>query len=80
MTIVAWAAVDGGQVTEIGFLPCRIEPNGHVTPLDPGSPKGAEVVDYVRKCGTSQQLNGRLVPGGPALAGYSTIRVVPDRP
>ena len=79
MTMVAWATVESGKVTDIGFLPCWLQPNAHVVPFDPSSAQGAQVVEYVRKCCTTQRLNGRIVPGGPSLAGHPTVRVVPDR-
>jgi poly-gamma-glutamate synthesis protein (capsule biosynthesis protein) len=79
MTMVAWAAVDGGKVVDIGFLPCWIEPNAHVVPFAASSPRGEEVVEYFRKCCVTQRLNARVVTGGPTLAGLATVRVIPDR-
>ena len=78
MTMFAWARVSAGHISDVGFVPCRLTPDGLVHPFDPSSPEGAEVVRYVERCNSTQGLNGRLEPsGGLELAGCHTVRVVP---
>lgn len=76
-TCVAWVTVTDGKVDGAGFLPAILNPEGQVVPLDPGTPEGAEVVDYVQKGCDTQGLATRLEPGGVELAGLPTVRAVP---
>lgn len=78
MTALAWATVEDATVSGIGFLPCRLNPEGQVFPVYPTSPEGKEVVDYVEKGCTTQGLNARFTTDGAiALGGCPTVRVVP---
>ena len=73
-------AVDGG-IADAGFLPCRLNAEGQVFPVDPGSPEGKEVVDYLRKACTTQGLSPRFeTEGAVDLGGHRTVKVVPGRP
>ena len=77
MTAVAWAKLDRSGVSEIGFLPCRLTSDGLVHAFDVSTSEGAEVVDYVLKGITSQNLNGRMdLKGAISLAGRKTVKVV----
>lgn len=78
MTVLAWATATEGKIDAIGFLPCRLTPEGLVVPVDPASPEGKEVVDYVEKGCSSQNLNARITTDGAAeLAGHPTVQVIP---
>jgi poly-gamma-glutamate synthesis protein (capsule biosynthesis protein) len=78
MTIWAWARADRSGITDIGFVPCRLRPDGSVDAVDPDSPEGREVVDYVATCNDTQGLNGRLTTdGAPVIAGRRSVRVLP---
>ena len=77
MTMVAWAKASENGVSEIGFLPCRLCPDGSVNPLQLGSDESNELLSYFAKCNTTQRLNGRAVPvSSVSLAGFPTVRVV----
>jgi poly-gamma-glutamate capsule biosynthesis protein CapA/YwtB (metallophosphatase superfamily) len=77
MTLLAWARADAKGVNNIGFVPCRLRPDGRVVAVDPASSEGREVVEYVERCIASQKLNGRVVAEEAAeLAGYKSLRVV----
>lgn len=76
MTALAWARIDGAAITAIGLLPCRLTPDGCVHPLRAGADDHAAVCAYLAECNRSQGLAGTLVAGGPALAGYPTLRFV----
>jgi len=79
MTLIAWARASRGGVSGIGFLPCKLAPDGKVHPLRVHSAESAEVLRYFEQCNTSQRLNGRAVLESSAvLAGYPTLRVVPN--
>lgn len=79
MTMIAWASAGKGGIDGVGLLPCRLTPDGRVHPLRLNSPESNEVVSYLEKCNVSQKLNGRFVPeGSRSLAGFETLRVVPE--
>lgn len=76
MTVLAWATAGRDGVTDIGFLPCRLTPDGLVHPLALGSPESDEVVRYLGECDRSQGLRSRITPeGAMLLAGFRTLRV-----
>jgi poly-gamma-glutamate synthesis protein (capsule biosynthesis protein) len=77
MTVFAWARARVEGVSDIGFVPCRLRSDGRVVAVDPTSHEGREVVDYVERCITSQNLSARITTDeAPELAGYKTLRVV----
>ncbi|WP_162256422.1 CapA family protein [Sphingomonas sp. Root710] len=77
MTLFAYAQAEGTGVQDIGFLPCRLRPDGRVEPVHRDSGEGKEVVDYVERCNISQGLNARLTTDGAIeIAGWPTVRVV----
>lgn len=79
MTALAWATVDDGKIDDIGFVPCRLQPDGRVRPVDVESEEGQEVIDYVAKGCETQRLNGRIEAGGIELGGHASVRLVPTR-
>ena len=81
MTALGLVTAVDGAIADVGFLPCRLNPEGQVYPVDPGSPEGTEVVDYLWKGCTTQGLNARFeTEGAIDLGGHPTVRVVPDSP
>jgi len=77
MTALTWATIDDSGVNGIGFLPCRLNPEGQVIPVDPTSPDGEEVVDYVWKGCTTQGLNASIESDGAIeLGGCPTVRIM----
>jgi len=78
MTLLGWAQAENNTITEVGFIPCRLRPDGRVTAVHPDSIEGKEIVGYVNRCNESQKLNGRLITdGAPVVGGYASVRVVP---
>jgi len=77
MTLMAWASVGSDGVSEIGFVPCRLRPDGSVAAVDPASEEGKEVLAYVERCIVSQKLNGRICTDrARPLAGRPSVCVV----
>lgn len=79
MTLIAWVtAGEGRGQLQMGFLPCRMTPDGLVHPLKLDSPESAQVVNYMKRCNMTQRLNGRFVSEHSVeLAGLKTLRLVP---
>ncbi|MQA13855.1 MAG: CapA family protein [Pseudonocardiaceae bacterium] len=79
MTALAWVGLDGTTIDGAGFLPCRLNPAGQVEPLDPSSPAGAAVVEYVRTGCDTQDLGVELVNSPDVvLGGLPTVEVVAE--
>jgi poly-gamma-glutamate synthesis protein (capsule biosynthesis protein) len=57
MTALAWVKVADGKVTSAGFLPCMLNRQGQVYPVDATSDEGRKVTEYVAAGSTSQKLN-----------------------
>jgi poly-gamma-glutamate synthesis protein (capsule biosynthesis protein) len=78
MTLIAWATADRTGISDIGFLPCRLTPEGLVRPLRLDSSESAEVIRYLDKCNTTQHLESLIVPAASmSIAGFPTLRVIP---
>jgi hypothetical protein len=78
MTVMAWATASRAGVTDMGFLPCRLTPDGLVHPLRLGSPESDQVLTYMRKCHETQGLKSQIsAERSKVIAGFSTLRVVP---
>lgn len=78
MTMLGWVRAEGGCIHSVGFVPCRLRPDGRVVAVDPESTEGAEVVEYVARCNRTQRLNGRLViDGAPVVGGHRSVQVLP---
>jgi poly-gamma-glutamate capsule biosynthesis protein CapA/YwtB (metallophosphatase superfamily) len=81
MSIIAWARASRSGVFDIGFLPCRLTPDGCIHPLSLNSPDSNEVVAYLTKCNRTQHLNGVVsAEDSSPIAGFPTLRVVPGGP
>lgn len=79
MTLFAYARADSNGVHDIGFLPCRLRPDGRVEPVHRDSEEGQEVIEYVERCNVSQGLNARLTfDDAIDIAGWPTVRVIPS--
>lgn len=77
MTLLAYARADRNGVQELGFVPCRLRPDGRVSAVNPASDEGSEVVEYVSRCISSQKLNARITAHGAILlASHETMRVI----
>jgi poly-gamma-glutamate capsule biosynthesis protein CapA/YwtB (metallophosphatase superfamily) len=77
MTLLAWVRADSTGIKDLAFVPCRLRPDGRVSPVDPESAEGQEVVRYIERCITSQKLSAKIVAGGgPSLASHKGVRVV----
>jgi poly-gamma-glutamate synthesis protein (capsule biosynthesis protein) len=77
MTVVAWATGNRSGISDIGFLPCRLAPDGSVHPVSVDSPESDEIVRYLEKCNGTQGLNSVIVSEGAIpLAGFPTLRVI----
>ncbi len=80
MTAFGFVEIEGGETTGLGFVPCRLTPDGAVHVADPESEEGREVVDYVRKGCETQNLNARIETDGYVeLGGARGVRVLPLR-
>jgi poly-gamma-glutamate capsule biosynthesis protein CapA/YwtB (metallophosphatase superfamily) len=78
MTMLGWARSQDGCITDVGFVPCRLRPDGRVVAVDPECAEGREVIDYINQCNRSQKLNGKVVhEGAPIVGGHRSVRVVP---
>jgi poly-gamma-glutamate capsule biosynthesis protein CapA/YwtB (metallophosphatase superfamily) len=77
MTLFAWARASRQGVSDIGFVPCRLRPDGRVVAVEPKSKEGIEVLDYVTRCIVNQKLNARITEtDAPEFAGYKSFRIV----
>lgn len=78
MTLIAWATASRDGVSDIGFLPCRLTPDGRVHPLRLNSSESNEVVSYLEECNRTQGLKSSIASqSSMLLAGFQTLRVVP---
>jgi len=76
VTLMAWTTAGRDGIRDIGFLPCRLVPDGSVHPLRLNSLESNEVVSYLEKCNGSQGLNSCIVSHGAiSIAGFPTLRV-----
>jgi poly-gamma-glutamate synthesis protein (capsule biosynthesis protein) len=62
MTMVAWADITVGGVTEIGVIPCVINPAGQALPLPAVSAEGQRVLEYLAWTCTEQGLRVSIEP------------------
>ncbi|MDE2691649.1 MAG: CapA family protein [Acidobacteriota bacterium] len=78
MTALGYVRLAEGTPSEFGFVPCRLNPEGAVRAVDPESPEGREVVDYVDHGCASQNLNGRVDRTGYVdVGGHRGVRILP---
>lgn len=79
MTILAYATSTRDGIDDIGFLPCRLTPDGLINPLRVESAGSTEVVNFLETCNRSQRLKSSIVPSESMdIAGYQTLRVIPN--
>jgi poly-gamma-glutamate synthesis protein (capsule biosynthesis protein) len=77
MTILAYATASKNGIEDIGFLPCKLTPDGKVNPLELGSADSDAVVRYLEKANETQGLRTRFVAEGSiSLGSLSTLRAV----
>lgn len=60
MTVMACALAGPGGFERIGFVPCRLRPDGRVQAVPLQGDEGREVVAYLERCNNSQRLRGRV--------------------
>jgi poly-gamma-glutamate synthesis protein (capsule biosynthesis protein) len=78
MTLLGWARMQHGAIVDVGFVPCRLRPDGRIAAVAPDSSEGREVINYVDLCNRSQKLNGKIVSeGAPVIGSCKSVRVVP---
>ena len=79
MTMLAYALVSrAGAVDDIGFLPARLTKTGQVVPVSTTSAQGRQIIEYVMKGISTQNLNGLVLSEDTiTLGGHKTVRVVP---
>jgi poly-gamma-glutamate synthesis protein (capsule biosynthesis protein) len=71
LTMIAAVTFADGDVVGFGFVPCAIQPDGRVEPLDARTPAGARVVDWVRQAGSDAELRiGPDTLGGLPLVAF----------
>lgn len=79
MTALAWAQLGASGVDEIGFLPCRLQPDGSVVPNDPRSEEGQEIIAYVDRCNRSQGIKSKIaIEAESKFAGFDSVCVRPS--
>lgn len=80
MTALAWVELEGASVTAAGFLPCMLNREGQVYPVDADSEEGRQVCDYVRRGSELESLGIELTGEGAAHFGdLGSVRVVASR-
>lgn len=57
MSALAWVSLANSTVEAAGFLPCMLNKQGQVYPVDANSPEGKMVTNYVAAGTKSQKLN-----------------------
>ena len=77
MTALGFVELSSGRPSGLGFVPCRLTPDGAVHAFAPDSPEGQEVIAYVQRGCESQNLNGRVDASSTVEIGGATgVRVV----
>ncbi|MFJ9369966.1 hypothetical protein ACIRRA_36885 [Nocardia sp. NPDC101769] len=78
LTMLAYLRFDGDRLTEVGFVPCTMTPDGRVMPRRLDSPEGAQVVNYLRRVTTDAGLSTSYRPlVGRQLGGFDVMGVFP---
>jgi poly-gamma-glutamate capsule biosynthesis protein CapA/YwtB (metallophosphatase superfamily) len=79
MTLMAWVTASRKGITDMGFLPCRLTPDGLVHPLRLNSEESNEVVAYLDKCNRTQALKSVIAAeSSQPIAGFRTLRIIPS--
>jgi hypothetical protein len=75
-TMIAGFEIVDGRVESVGVLPCFIEADGRVRPLELDSELGVQVTEFLRRSIDEAELGATLeTDGGIELAGYRFLRV-----
>ncbi len=78
LTMIAIAAVDGARISEVGFIPCVINPANQAVPVSLDSEAGRAVLDYVELVTREAGHRTRYLPGGFRVGGFEVIVARPD--
>ncbi|MEU6586578.1 CapA family protein [Nocardia sp. NPDC046763] len=78
LTMLAYLRFDGDRLTDVGFVPCTMTPDGRVMPRRLDSPEGTQVVDYLRQVTADEGLPTSYRPlTGRQLGGFDVMGVLP---
>lgn len=78
MTALAWLRVDEPGKRRAGFLPCMLNREGQVYPVDANSSEGQQVINYIAKGSAHENLNASFeVSEGIQMAGLATCELLP---
>lgn len=74
MTVLAWASATAEGIGAAGFLPCLLNREGQVYPVDADSPEGRQVIDYVEtSCRTEKLATRFITQGAPRFTGFNSV-------
>jgi hypothetical protein len=80
MTVIARCRFRGGELRWSGFLPCVLEPDAAVRPLDVESEKGRQVIDFIQETCDDLRLPVDLKPDpGERVGPFTGVQVLPRR-
>jgi poly-gamma-glutamate synthesis protein (capsule biosynthesis protein) len=78
MTVMACAVADRSGVSDVGIVPCMLQPDGSVLPLPVQSSDAASVLRYLRQCNESQSLPASIALDPPMKIGsFEAFRMMP---
>ena len=76
LSMLAWVQIRDGRPDGVGFVPCRLQPDGRIRPFDPESVEGASVVDFVRSVCKREALPVVIEPtSGINVGRFRTARI-----
>ena len=79
MTALAWVSVEDGIVEAAGFLPCMINKEGQVYPVEPASAAGKQVLAYIETGCRTEKLGTHFnIDTSTRFAGFDSFKM--DRP
>ncbi|HEX8075847.1 MAG TPA: hypothetical protein VF545_12810, partial [Thermoleophilaceae bacterium] len=65
---------------ETGIVPCIIDPDNCPRPVDPGSPEGQQVVDYLNRCCGEEFLQASFESRGMTVGPAAALTVTLGEP
>ena len=77
-TLVATCFFDGGRMTAAGFVPCMINGDNHAVPVDPASPDGEAIVNYMREISRAAGLKTRYRCGERRVGDFGLVTAVAE--
>jgi hypothetical protein len=78
MTVISRCRFRGSELKWFGFLPCLIDPDARVRPVEVASEEGREVIGFIQDTCDDLQLPVRLEPDPDERVGpFVGVRVVP---